>query len=263
MTTWILLRGLTRESAHWGAFPRQLRDVLGPHAAVVPVDLPGNGVLHRMRSPVRVQEMLHVVRDQVAGAGHAPPYELLAMSLGAMVAAEWMAQAPHELAGCALINTSLKPFSLVHHRLRPHNYPKLLRLAKVWSEPAVAEALIYRLTSSHAEPSRVTLDRWASIREQRPVSRANALRQLLAAARYSWSGEPPVTPVLLLNSLGDRLVHPDCSTAIQQAWRCTQVAHGRAGHDLPLDAPDWVISQIVTWARQRACMSAISGAGVT
>ena len=44
--------------------------------------------------------------------------------LGAMVAAEWARVAPEELAGCVLINSSMRPFSKLQQRLRPANYPK-------------------------------------------------------------------------------------------------------------------------------------------
>ena len=51
------------------------------------------------------------------------------MSLGAMVAVDWAARHPEELAGCVLINTSLRPFSPWYQRLRPANYGALLRPA--------------------------------------------------------------------------------------------------------------------------------------
>ena len=36
MTTWIFLRGLTRESRHWGRFLEQFRQVLPEHLLVAP-----------------------------------------------------------------------------------------------------------------------------------------------------------------------------------------------------------------------------------
>ena len=36
---WILLRGLTREAGHWGAFEPLLRQAVAPHAVLTP-DLP-------------------------------------------------------------------------------------------------------------------------------------------------------------------------------------------------------------------------------
>ena len=53
MDTWILLRGLTREASHWGAFAGDFQTAL-PHAQVVALDLPGNGQLHALRTDLLV-----------------------------------------------------------------------------------------------------------------------------------------------------------------------------------------------------------------
>src|SRR6476646_2595189 len=86
--TWILLRGLARERAHWGAFPALLHERLGD-ATVVALDLPGNGCLNRQASPTRIALMTQQCRDEAARLGLAPPYHLLAISMGAMVAIDW------------------------------------------------------------------------------------------------------------------------------------------------------------------------------
>lgn len=186
-STWVLLRGLTREAAHWGegpnALPHLLRQAL-PGAAIHRPDLPGNGRLHGLRSPATVQGMVAACRAEMARQGIRPPFHLLAMSLGAMVAAEWAHQAPHEVAGCVLINTSVRPFSPVHHRLRPRNWPTLLRHGLWPATPREREATVLRLTSNLAQQRSEVLDRWVAVRREHPVRAVNALRQLLAAARY-------------------------------------------------------------------------------
>ena len=45
-----------------------------------------------------------------------------------MVATEWLHSAPQDIASAVLVNTSMRPFSPMHRRLRPHNLPTLLRL---------------------------------------------------------------------------------------------------------------------------------------
>ena len=85
MSAWILLRGLTRESRHWGNFPQILRDNC-PALATHMIDLPGNGRLNEQASPTRVEAMAENCWMQLREQGIAPPYFLLAMSLGAMVA---------------------------------------------------------------------------------------------------------------------------------------------------------------------------------
>ena len=57
-TTWILLRGLVREQAHWNGFADRLAGALGADHRVMCMDLPGNGVRHRDRSPTRIAAMV-------------------------------------------------------------------------------------------------------------------------------------------------------------------------------------------------------------
>lgn len=72
MSTWILLRGLTRESRHWGDFPELLRaEITG--ARVIALDLPGNGDLNAMTSPATILDMASLCRAQLARQGVPPP----------------------------------------------------------------------------------------------------------------------------------------------------------------------------------------------
>jgi pimeloyl-ACP methyl ester carboxylesterase len=79
------------------------------------------------------------------------------------------------------------------------------------------------------------------------VSRGNGLRQLWAAARYRLPAQRPTPPVLVVHSLGDALVHPDCSLAIARHWDCALRQHPDAGHDLALDAPAWLAQTVQNW----------------
>ena len=77
----------------------------------------------------------------------------------------------------------------------------------------------------------------------------NALRQLLAAARYSAPEAPPPVPVLLLASARDQLVSPNCSRTLARRWGVPLAMHPSAGHDLPLDDGPWVAAEIRRWLR--------------
>jgi len=246
MTTWIFLRGLTREAAHWGRFTADFQQAL-PHARIHTLDLPGNGEHHRQTSPITVAGMVAACRDERARRGIETPVSLLAMSLGAMVAAEWARVAPDELDGCVLINTSLRPFSPLLQRLKPGNYSALLRLALGGRSAKAIEQTVLRLTSNQPEQLREVIPDWTAVRRQRPVSASNAVRQLLAAARYRAPREAPGMPLLLLASEHDQLVDSRCSQAIASAWHCPLLMHPAAGHDLPLDDPRWVADQVRRW----------------
>lgn len=246
--TWIFLRGLARESAHWGGFVADFEQALPGHA-VVALDVPGNGQLRHLPSPTTVAGMVAACRAALAQQGLAPPYHLLAMSLGAMVATEWARVAPGEVEGCVLINTSLRPFSPFYHRLRPRNYAALLGLVLRPRPPEAIERVVLRLTSRRAEEHArgPLLAQWVGVRRARPVAPANALRQLLAAARYRAPPSPPSPRTLLLASLRDGLVRGDCSAAIARAWQVPLALHPSAGHDLPLDDAAWVVQQVQRW----------------
>ncbi|MDO8778390.1 MAG: alpha/beta hydrolase, partial [Burkholderiaceae bacterium] len=142
-------------------------------------------------------------------------------------------------------NTSLRPFSAFYQRLRPANYAALLRLAALGGTPAQWEKTILRLTSQPANEG--ILAHWLALRRERPVSRLNALRQLIAAARYRASLIRPPVPTLVLASARDRLVSVECSLALARQWQCALRVHPGAGHDLPLDDGPWVAQQVCDW----------------
>lgn len=243
-TTWILLRGLTREQGHWGEFATQFSHAMHP-AQVVALDLPGNGQFHQQRSLWSVQAMVAHCRAQLAQRNIAPPYAVLAMSLGAMVSVAWSHTYPQEVAAQVLINTSMRPFSPFYQRLRPANYGALLKLALLKATPQEWERAVWRLTSHLTDDS--VLPVWLAIRHARPVSRINALRQLVAAARFRAVATQPLAPTLVLASQLDSLVAMECSKALAMHWQCELRIHPSAGHDLPLDDGPWVAMQVQQW----------------
>lgn len=251
MNTWILLRGLTREQAHWGPFPALLREALPQDTVILTPDLPGNGTLWQSRSPCSVQGMVEHCRQALRHAGHAPPYDVLAMSLGAMVTVDWATRHPDELASAVLVNTSLRPFSPFWQRLRPIQYSRILRLLSFRPTDREWEQSILEMTTRHPADPQATVASWVDARRSHRVSVGNAWRQLLAAVRYRAPSYAPKVPMLLLNGQGDQLVHPDCSQALAQAWQLPLITHPTAGHDLPLDAGPWVVSQVQAWLAHR------------
>ena len=245
MTPWVLLRGLTREAGHWGAFPAQLSLAMRG-APVVALDLPGAGRLHRMHSPLQVDAIAEHCREALRARSPAPRYHLVGLSLGGMVAAAWAVRWPEEVAACVLVNTSLRPFSALQARLRPDRWPSLLRVL-VAGDARQAERLVLQLTSSSPERHRGAIDEWVAIRATRPVTSSNAVRQLIAAAVYRHTGPAPSVPVLVASGARDSLVDPACSAALARAWGVEHIVHPHAGHDLPLDEGPWLAARMATW----------------
>jgi pimeloyl-ACP methyl ester carboxylesterase len=248
LTTWIFLRGLTRESRHWGSFPATFCGEI-TDADIVLLDLPGNGCLNWMQSPNEVAAMVEFCRGELAARSIRPPYHLLAMSLGAMVAVAWADSHPDELAGCVLISTSLRPFSPFYRRLRPRSYVRLLGLALPGGAEA-REAAILRLTSNMAASPLQVVKSWSAWRLAHPVSTANALRQLRAASCYKAPKQKPAVAMLVLAGAADALVSPICSRQLAQIWRTDFAEHPRAGHDIPLDDGPWVARQVQHWLQR-------------
>jgi pimeloyl-ACP methyl ester carboxylesterase len=250
VSTWILLRGLTRESRHWGSFP-QLLQTRFPDSGIVTIDLPGAGSLYSQMSPLRIPDFADHCRNQALTHDLKPPYRLLAISLGAMVAVAWGIAHPDEIESIVLVNTSLRPHSPFHHRLRPGSYLALLGLTLSGS-PRSREAGILELTSHGVVDRNAIIDEWVAIYREHPVSALNAIRQLLAAARYSAPKRPANAPILVVASKGDALVNPQCSMQLAKAWQTDYAEHPTAGHDLALDDGSWLADTVARWMRQAA-----------
>jgi pimeloyl-ACP methyl ester carboxylesterase len=239
---WILLRGLTRESRHWGAFATHL----AARDGVLPIDLPGNGTEAHARSPLSVDAYVDALRAEAQRRGARAPYRVLAMSLGGMVATAWALRYPDDIERLVLVNTSMRPYSRAYERLRPSAWLALLRVARHWDgrDPeGIAETLIHGLTCARPDTRAADLEAWRAIRASAPVSRANALRQLAAAARFAARGVPRC-PVLVVSSRGDQLVNPICSVRLARAWGAPHIEHAWAGHDLPHDDPHWLVDTL-------------------
>ena len=244
--TWVLLRGLIREQRHWEGFDQRLQQRF-PTDTVVTLDLPGNGELYRQASPTRVEGMVAALRGSLSQRGLRPPFHVVALSLGAMVAVSWMSDYPGEVAGAALLNSSVARFNPFWQRLRPANYGRILRDGLLGRDPLRKERAILAMTTNLLDDAgrEQVARRWATLARQSPVSTANALRQLLAAARFRAPIRLPTgVPVVVISGGGDRLVDPACSRAMARGWGLPLQVHPEAGHDLTLDDGDWAAARL-------------------
>jgi pimeloyl-ACP methyl ester carboxylesterase len=247
MTTWVFLRGLTREARHWGDFPVRFQAAFAGEldaADIVCPDLPGNGRLHAAVSPISIDAMVESCRATLKAQGRPPPYHLLALSLGGMVALAWAARHAEECRAAVLISTSVRPYCTLLERLRPQAWSTLLRLLP--ARGIARERAILELTSARASESQSLLPIWADYARESPVTRLGAMRQLLAAARFAMPQRPAV-PLLILAGAADRMVHPDCSRRLARIWQADFALHPGAGHDVPLDAGEWVAREVRRW----------------
>lgn len=243
---WILLRGLARESAHWGDFVPQLQAAF-PQAKITTLDLAGTGCYFREASPRTIHGIAETLRNNAYELGLLDqPVTVLALSLGGMVAWDWMQHHPADINGAVLLSTSFGGLNFFYERLRWQCYGKFFALVKE-HDIRKRELAVLELLNNNRNLDAKLANEWVSIQQQRPVSPKNLLNQILAAAMYRPGAAKPSQPVLLLNSSGDRLVAPCCSETIQKKWNLELHTHPWAGHDLTTDNGEWVVAQLKCW----------------
>jgi len=248
MTTWVLLRGLGREAAHWHDLPERLAARTG--AAVLTPDLPGVGAEGGRPSPWTMESIVRDLGRRVAAStaadGRPQPVSVLGHSLGGMVAMRWAAMAAAgdaevpPIERLVVIGSSLRRMSPPWRRLRPGIIPSVLRTGLA-RDPRRRESLVLDMTSTISGEGRARiLDERTRVARERPMSAGVVLRQLAAATRER-GPERLAVPVLVVVGERDRLVHPSCSRRIAAAFGGGIKAHPDAGHDVPLDATEWLV----------------------
>ena len=246
---WVLLRGLTREHRHWEQFPQRLQSTF-PAATIITPDLPGSGRHHRKKCPLNINDIMEAVRADMAVTQLNKPVHILGLSMGAMVAIEWLEKYPQECAGAVLMNTSLKGLNPFYQRLQPRNYWPLINSLFINNNARERENIIFDLTCNLNPNRENVVNNWVGYADEYPVSKLNALRQLTAATLYKIPPHKPEPPVLLLNGSGDHLVDPQCSLTLARYWNLPLQCHPAAGHDLTLDDGEWVCKKIMEWLQQ-------------
>lgn len=237
----LLLRGLLRESRHWLNFPNELANTL--QRPVLSLDLPGCGALHHLRSASTVPALRAQLQAQ--WQLRYPEYQqknvdVVAISMGGMLALDWAFAAPSQIKSLTLINSSSAGLSPLWQRFKPQNYLNVLHALVTSSHQR--EQLIWQMTvNSSINPP--ILAKWQQWAKECPVTRANALRQLWAASRFRIT-QIPSCPIQILSSVQDPLVSSACSQALADKLQAPMFSHATAGHDLPLEDSEWLVSKI-------------------
>lgn len=247
---WLLLRGLSRESEHWGGFPHQLKAAF-PSANIHCLDLPGTGYKLSEPSPKNIAAIVAQTRQQALELGLLnKPLTILGLSLGGMVTWQWLKDYPHDACAGVLINSSFANLNPFYQRLRWQVYPDFAQLLST-SNPNQQEAAIVGLVSNLGSEQRSAIAaQWAEIRQRKPLSFLTAFNQIQAAARFD-SGSKPEQTVLIINSQADRLVSPVCSQNISQHYQLPIQSHPSAGHDLALDDGTWLCQCLKQWCEKQ------------
>ncbi len=247
---WLLLRGLVREQRHWGNFPDILQTYF-PDDKIVLYDAPGNGQRYNEKSRTRIVDMVEDVRAFLKNQSIEQPVYIIALSLGGIVAVEWMNKNPDECAGTILISTSLRGLNPFYQRLLPANYPvifkSLLSPGSIRKHESSNLKLVSNIIANDIIKRDSIINHWVDYAKQCPVSAINGIRQLLAAISFHLPEHQPDVPILVLRSLADHLVDPRCSLSLARHWTLPIETHKTAGHDIPLDDSRWVCEKINLW----------------
>ena len=250
---WVFIRGLAREGEHWGQFRQNFATKISQQD-VVCLDLPGTGKFNQINSPTTISEITNfVVGNLKKSHPHflSDGFSIAAVSMGGMVAVEWAIHHPKGVQGLVIANSSFQGLSKFYQRLKPTIYPHLLNIIRT-KNIEDREAKILKMVSNDEVKQKEALPRWLEIQRLRPMALINFFKQIFAASFYKFpKNEIPKIPVLLLASESDRMVNPVCSKNIAQRWGCEIRYHPTAGHDIVLDAGDWVITQIAEWLKPK------------
>jgi pimeloyl-ACP methyl ester carboxylesterase len=240
--SWIFLRGLGRNSDHWGPFLDVFKRHF-PEDEIELLDLRGNGLLAHSPSYIDIKNNVRDLRARSRFIKEGREINILSISMGAMVAVEWAREYGDDVDELVLINTSERGTSKFWQRLQPLTYPHLAKILARGKTSAEAELEILKMTSRLADKQK-----WSQVFKNSPsTTRTNFIKQIIAASRYEFPRHKPKSDVLILNSAKDGLVSAACSKNIADQWHLKTHTHPTAGHDLPLDAPEWICDQITHW----------------
>lgn len=173
---------------------------------------------------------------------HKGGWGILGISLGGMVAMNWTYRFRQDFKAAVVINSSAANLAPLTHRLRPANLPTLLRAARA-KDPVKRELIVLGMnTSRHGDNLSIATE-WAGYQSEQPPRGGVVARQLLAGLLFRAPPELGV-PTLFVSGANDRFVSPRCTTRLAAKYHAPHEQHPEAGHDLTLDEPEWLSSQI-------------------
>ncbi len=239
---WVWIRGLARHSGHWAYFEEAFRKKF-PHDNIEMLDVQGNGTQSHIPSFLTIEDNVRDLRSrsQLLRAG---PVHLLTISLGSMIGIGWADLFPQDIASLTVMNTSDGRNSLPYERLRPQNFKKILNVLTHSKDHFKVEMNIMEMIAQNISDKTKKESLARQFAKTPPTSIGNLTRQLVAASLFRLPKNPPHLPVLILGGKGDHFVNPKCSERIAASWGTKVHWHEQAGHDIPLEFPDWVNQEL-------------------
>ncbi|WP_144213074.1 alpha/beta fold hydrolase [Shewanella donghaensis] len=255
MTTWVLLRGLMRDSRHWYGFD----DLIKEHGIeVLTPDVTGNGTLGDLTSPLTIEEYADDVWRQIdAQVCEDTQCSLIGVSMGGMLALEMAKQRPQKINQVVMINSSAGNVSPWYQRFQVIPLIKAigranwriildkLRLSRKGrlqrAHLNFVESCTLNYTTMFKGTDELVLADWSLMRRENHTSIVNGARQLLAAAKFSCP-KNIAAEVFIIAANQDNLANPKCSEALASFYQTKLMRVENGGHDVTLDQPEYVLS---------------------
>lgn len=243
---WLLLRGLSREQRHWGPFPLKLADASGDRVHCL--DLPGFGTERGRTSPATIRGIVEDLRErwEPLSKEFDGEWGLLGQSLGGMVTMQWADSHPADFARVVLVNTSARNLNRPWERMQLSFLPSLVR-SLLDSDDETRERRILKNTTRMTPNVDEIAKEWATYMDDGRPPRTAVLRQLMAAMRYRTPDRLSM-PVLVVAGAKDPLAAPVCARTLASHFKADLEMHPEAGHELSMDAGDWLAQAVAGWA---------------
>lgn len=236
---WVFVRGLGRGQGHWGLFRRLVLDSIGAENVEF-LDLKGNGQRYDEISFTSISDFMEDLRFYSRLLKEGQKVNLVALSLGGMVCAEWAHQYPDEVASLTMVSSSSaeSPF---YHRFNLRSVPLLFKGAI--GTMREREKCILEVVANSAQRRDEEFADFVEYSTKYPLKISNFFRQIKAASGYRMPSKMRVS-IKLIGSYGDRLVSPACTIHLAKLWNLEPVMHSWGGHDLGVDDPRWLFEQL-------------------
>lgn len=174
------------------------------------------------------------------------PWSIFSISMGGMIALDWAATEPHLFKSLFIVNSSSSDVAGPHERFKISLLPKISR-ALILFNPLFTEKLILEITSNRFQigdaKTEALLEKLVKWNKEHPFTRTTFYRQLSSATRFKLPKQRLIPKIFVISSAKDRLVSPACSVRIAEKFQAPLITHPWAGHDLPLDDPEWLAKE--------------------
>lgn len=254
--TFFLLRGIGRESGHWGStFTQEVRQEL-PCANFVLMDLPGAGKYYNKPALSTIEKMADFLRREYLPILDSVPGKriIVATSLAGNVALEWVTQYPTDFHGAVLMSTSLKGVCKGKERVKPEAKTQFVSIF-LTNDLREREEEFLSINSNGGVKADSLLDAWEAIQKMRPVSKGALLKQTVAGMTYKPTKDKRTLPILVIGSKSDKIVSVSCFEKVANTLDAELILHTSAGHGIPIDAPLWLASKTSFWAVENVLSS--------